>query len=303
MKTTSRSEFARGARLLSAGLLLTAALAAPAAAQTAPAWFAPPPAPAPAADDSLAPPTPPVPVPPAPYPPAVYPPPYQPRIVEAAVVSVAPAPPLKGLSLSLNVVRLDRRDAGYRLFHDSSTKWAPGFEASYDVLRFAGKGSLALGAGVWLEDDDNDVAGGGQQRASLTTQSWYATALARWAIWSVLQPYLSLSGGASRAQAKLTSGSSALTGSATSWFGRAGGGLRLAGGPIGLRPGSGGVSFSFAFSLEGGASLGTPLSFQLEAKPPASGAAAKDLIPTRPVDLGSLSQVRYYTRLVFALLI
>jgi hypothetical protein len=300
MNTTTRSGLSLCARLLAPGLLLTA-LAAPAAAQDAPA-FAPaapapvPATPAPAPDDALAPPTP----PPAPPP---YAPPFQPRYVAATVGGEAPAPPLRGLSVSIGAVRMARRDAGYRLFHDDAVKWAPAFEASYDVLRFAGKGSLALGAGLWLENDDRDRAGAGQQQSSLSTQSWYATALARWAIWSALQPYLSLAGGASRASAKLVSEGITLEGSATSWFARAGGGLRLAGGPLALRPGSGGTSFSFALALEGGASLGTPLSFQLDAKPVAGGDAAKDRIPTRPVDIGSLSQVRYYTRLVFALLI
>jgi hypothetical protein len=210
--------------------------------------------------------------------------------------ATAAAGPLKGLALSLDVYGLHRFDEGYRLFGGSDDDGAGGLEASYDLVHIGEGARLALGLGVLIEARNGQPEHDSVAQLALEATSPYVTAILRWRPTRALQPYVALAGGITWATLTLDPDRTALEAKARSLFGRVSAGARLQPAALVWRRAGGTPVLGLAFSLEVGATAGTPLELSLTGA--AAGGTGDDHIAVDPVPVGTLEQTGAFARLM-----
>lgn len=207
--------------------------------------------------------------------------------------------PAPRFALAVERDTLYRLDSGYDLFTRDEGDSAPGLSLTYDLLRPGPRATVAVGIGWNAENLSSQW--GGSNRAELEVNTFQGALTARYALLWWLEPQVRVAAGVSLAHAELAVAgeSQHLAGKARSLMGSAGGGLRLrtrSARLVGLR-------LRASFATEAGIAAGTPLSLKLNPDPVGrdSSAAARDRVPTTPLNLGSLGRIHPYLRFTIAL--
>ncbi len=223
-----------------------------------------------------------------------------------AIVTKAAAPARSRITVALDVLTF-WRPSGQRLFHNGAKDAGVGLSASFDTISLGRRGMLALGGGWYRESSSSTWAGG--NRSDFSANSLYASAALRFAVWSWLQPYARVCGGAAFGKAQLGLGgdvqggrSSAwsLEGSARSAMGSVGAGLHLRTHTLNSE-GSHMPPLALSAALEGGYELATRMPLVVAPPAPANDKIAQDQIATEGIALGDLARSRPYFRLALAI--
>lgn len=217
--------------------------------------------------------------------------------VETAATATAPTRPVP-FTVAVEIQSLYGRSSAQRLFSGGGTQATAGLSASYDLVRPGERFTVALGAG-WLYEENSNLFGSGDH-ADLETNSLFAMATARYAIFSWLEPQVRLSANVAESRARLgLADGTTLRGDDMSYGAGLGGGFRLRTNLIRLRIGLPDVAFSATF--EGGYAFGSKLGLRLSPPRPDDDALASDRIPGASVGLGTLDRSRPYFRTALAM--
>ncbi len=216
----------------------------------------------------------------------------------AAASAAVPATPYL---LSLDTQTIWHRGRGYQLVSRDNSHPSAGLSLARDHFGWGDRRQVALGVG-WRNESLHGTWAE-QNLADLGVDTFYAMAVARWAVRPWLAPLVRVSAGAAKGRMRLHFGDQkASTIEAADWSRVAtlGTGFQMSSRTVAAPSSLHLPPVAFVFGMEGGYVVATAFRFSA-AQAPQAADAPKDRIPVAAVNLGTLQQSHSYVTVSFGL--